>query len=110
MIEKSTKTAAILYNVTVKVDAGIAAAWLQWSLSQQIPAVLQTGCFFDFKLVRLLEVDDTEGPTYAIQYFAESKADYNRYMSLHAATFLKQAFSHWGDAFIAFNSVMEILH
>ncbi|HEY1022825.1 MAG TPA: DUF4286 family protein, partial [Flavisolibacter sp.] len=64
----------IIYNVTIKVDASIADAWLAWLLEEHIPEVMQTGCFSDKKVVRLLEVDESEGPTYAIQYSAESKA------------------------------------
>lgn len=99
----------IIYNVTVKVEAQIADTWLQWLLNEHIPAIMDTNCFVDYKLVRLLEVDDTEGPTYAMQYFAESKADYNRYISIHASKMRKLSFEKWGDRFIAFRSVMEVV-
>lgn len=102
-------TQAIIYNVTVKVDAAIADAWLHWLQAEYIPAVLQTGCFSSHKIVRLLEVDDSEGPTYAIQYSAASKADYNRYMLLHAQPLQQQSYEKWGDRFIAFGSVMQVV-
>ncbi len=70
----------ILYNVTVKVETNIAEQWLQWLLTEHIPDVLSTKCFTDYKVVRLLEVDDTDGPTYAIQYFASSLDDYKHYI------------------------------
>ena len=100
---------AIIYNVTVKVEASIAEPWLQWLLEEHVPGMLQTGCFTGYKVVRLLEVDDTEGPTYAIQYSADSKADYNRYISLHAPLMRQKSYSKWGDRFIAFRSVMEVV-
>jgi hypothetical protein len=99
----------IIYNVTVKVDGSIAGAWLQWLLNEHIPSMMDTNCFVDYKVVRLLEVDDTEGPTYAIQYSAESKADYNRYISIHSSKMQKLSFEKWGDRFIAFRSVMEVV-
>ena len=99
----------IIYNVTIKVEAAIADAWLRWLLKEHIPAIMQTKCFADFKVVRLLEVDDSEGPTYAIQYYADSKADYNRYIELHAATMRRLSFDKWGEQFIAFRTLMEIV-
>jgi len=100
----------IIYNVTIKVEQQIVEAWLQWAINEHIPAILGTKCFTGYKIVRLLEVDDTEGPTYAIQYYAESKADYNRYIEKHAAEMSKRSFDKWGDRFIAFRSVMQVVN
>lgn len=100
---------AIIYNVTVKVEEAVAAAWLQWLVNEHIPAMMQTGCFSSYKVVRLLEVDDSEGPTYAIQYGAETKADYNRYMAVHAPKMQQHSFQKWGNRFIAFRSVMQVI-
>ncbi|HEU4902645.1 MAG TPA: DUF4286 family protein [Flavisolibacter sp.] len=100
---------AIIYNVTVKVEAGIAEAWLKWLQGEHIPDIMRTGCFTDSKVVRLLEVDDSEGPTYAIQYSAPSKADYNRYISLHSSQMQQKSYQKWGDRFIAFRSVMQVV-
>jgi hypothetical protein len=99
----------IIYNVTIKVDASIAEAWLQWLLNEHIPDVMGTGCFTGYKVVRLIEVDDTEGPTYAIQYNAAAKADYNRYIELHAPLMRHRSYEKWGDRFIAFRTVMQIV-
>ncbi|HET7896896.1 MAG TPA: DUF4286 family protein [Flavisolibacter sp.] len=100
---------AIIYNVTVKVDASIADAWLTWLKEEHIPEIMQTGCFVSHRVVRLLEVDENEGPTYAIQYGAESKADYNRYITVHSSRLQQKSFARWGDRFIAFRSVMEVV-
>ena len=99
----------IIYNVTIKVDGGIADAWLQWLLNEHIPDIMATECFSDYKVVRLLEVDDTEGPTYAIQYHAESKALYNHYITKFAPEMRQKSFDKWGERFIAFRSVMQIV-
>lgn len=99
----------IIYNITIKVEASIAEDWLQWLLKEHIPSVMATNCFIDYKVVRLLEVDDSEGPTYAIQYNAESKADYNRYIEIHSSKMQKLSFEKWSDSFIAFKSVMEVV-
>jgi hypothetical protein len=69
--------------------------------------VIDTGCFTSAKLLRLLEIDDEEGPTYAVQFFAESKSDYNRYIELYAEKMKQKSFDKWGNQFIAFRSVMQ---
>lgn len=102
-------TGGIIYNVTVKVEQSVANEWLHWLLREHIPAMMQTNCFVEYRLVRLLEVDDNEGPTYAIQYYAASKADYNRYREVHAAKMDRLSFERWGEQFIAFGSVMEVM-
>ena len=99
----------IIYNVTIKPDEGIAENWLQWLLKEHIPDVMSTQCFTDYKVVRLLDIDDNEGPTYAVQYYAFSKADYNRYIEFHAPEMRKHSTDKWGEKFIAFRSVMEVI-
>jgi len=100
---------AVIYNVTIKVDQSVADRWLNWLRLEHIPEIMGTGCFTNYLIVRLLEVDDTEGPTYAIQYHAASKADYNRYITMHAPEMRKKSYEKWGDSFIAFRSVMQVV-
>jgi len=102
-------TETVIYNVTTMVETSIAEAWLQWTLQEHIPEIMQTGCFTGSKLVRLLEVDESQGPTYAIQYSAESKADYNRYIEMHSSRMQRRSFEKWGDRFIAFRSLMQVV-
>ena len=99
-----------IYNVTIKVEDSIATEWLSWLQEVHIPEVLSTGCFISARVLRLLEVDDSEGPTYAVQYTAESKSLYNRYISIHAPEMRERGFSKWGDRYIAFRSVMEVVN
>lgn len=99
----------IVYNVTIKVDASIQQSWLNWLQDIHIPEVIATGCFTKATILQLLEVDDSEGPTYAIQYFAESKALYNRYIENFAPDMRQRSFDKWGNRFIAFRSVMQVV-
>lgn len=99
----------LIYNVTVKVDEIIAREWLQWLQQEHIPGIMNTGCFVDFKIVRLLDMDDSEGPTYAIQYFADTMSAYQEYIDQHAPRFRKASTDKWGDRFIAFRTLMEVV-
>ncbi|MGQ0738093.1 MAG: DUF4286 family protein [Bacteroidota bacterium] len=100
----------IVYNVTVKVDHSIARPWLTWLKEEHFPEMIQTGCFTDAKILQLLEVDESDGMTYAVQYHAESKALYNRYIREYAADLRKKGTEKWGDKLVAFRSVMQIVH
>ncbi len=99
----------VIYNVTIKVETGIAKAWLQWTQQVHIPEVIATGCFTHAVTLRLLETDEEDGPTYAVQYHAESKANYNVYIEKFAPQMRQKGFDKWGNKFIAFRSVMEVV-
>ena len=99
----------IIYNVTTKVRSTIANDWLQWLKDVHVKEILDTGCFTDFKIVKLLEIDEDEGPTYALQLYAESKAIYNQYVEKFAGKMRQAAFDKWGDKFISIRSVMQIV-
>lgn len=98
-----------IYNVTVKVDWSIHDAWVPWMLNEHMPEMVATGCFTHSQLVRLLQTDEREGPTYAAQYFAESKPDYNRYIEIYSAAIRQKYFDKWGDRVVAFRSLMQIV-
>ena len=100
----------IIYNVTIKVEHSIAADWLTWLKEEHIPDIISTGCFTHASILRLLEVDDTEGRTYAVQYHAESEMPYNLYIEKFADEMRKKGTDKWGNQFIAFRTVMEVVH
>jgi hypothetical protein len=97
----------IVYNIPCKVDPAIAKNWLIWQLEEHIPEVMATRLFDDFKVHRLLEQNDEDGPTYTIQYFTNSMDRYQQYIKNHAPLLREKAFAKWGNQFIGFRSVME---
>jgi hypothetical protein len=99
----------IIYNVTTKVASEIAGDWIHWLKQEHIPAIIATGYFTHAIILRLLEIDDAEGPTYAVQYFAKNQDNYNKYIDDFAGEMRQQAFKKWGDRFIAFRSLMQIV-
>ena len=103
-------TGGIIYNVTVKVEKDIAGNWLQWLLEEHGPQIIATNCFTKFIALKLLEYDDEESTTYAIQYFADTIEDYHNYINQYAEQFRTRAFNTWGNKFVAFRTVMEVIH
>jgi hypothetical protein len=100
----------IIYNVTVKVAHSIADQWVRWLKEEHIPDIIATGCFTHAAVFHLLETEDEDGITYVVQYHAEKKILYDRYVEEFAAIMRKKAFDKWGDQFIAFRSVMMVVH
>ncbi|NCI47733.1 DUF4286 family protein [Sediminibacterium soli] len=100
----------LIYNVTTKVNWEIHEAWLQWMKEKHLPDVMDTGCFTDVRLVRLLETDDSEGPTYAAQFHADSREQYQRYIDAFAPAMRKDVVDNWGANFISFRSLMEVVN
>ena len=100
----------IVFNVTTKVDKAIAAEWLQWILKVHAPQIILTKCFTHFKVLQLLEVDDAEGPTYAIQYFADTLTSYERYLHEFAEHFSNESFLKWNHRVMDFGTVMKVVN
>ncbi len=100
----------IIYNVTIMVTWGIHEDWVKWMKHTHIPEIMDTECFTRNQFVKLLEVEEVDGPTYAVQYYANSKADYNRYVELYSQPLKQQSFDKWGDQFIALRSLMQVVN
>ncbi len=99
-----------IYNVTTQLAWAIHNDWLKWMQEVHIPEVVATGCFTHHRMVRVLEIDETEGPTYAVQYFTDTIESYRRYITQYAPKLRQDGLKHWGDACISFRSLMEVLH
>ena len=100
----------ILYNVTVKVDSAISADWLKWLREEHIPEVLETGCFEEATLLQLLDTDESEGPTYAIQYRAANRKAVDQYLENHAQALRAKGTARWGNQFVAFRSLLKVIN
>ena len=96
-----------IYNVTINVSWNVQEEWLRWMKLQHMPALLATNCFVRYQLLKLHDHDETEGPTYVAQYFAESKALYNRYIEVYANGFRKEIAEKWSDNIFTFRTLLE---
>lgn len=97
----------IVYNITCKVRWEIFERWLKWQLEEHIPATLESGLMDDYRLYRLLEQDEEEGPTIVIQFFTSSRERYNQFARTFEAGLKQAGWDKWGNAFIAFRTLME---
>ena len=96
-----------IYNLTIKVSNSISAAWMKWQKEEHIPEIMSTNLFDSYKIFRLHEQDDTDGPTFIIQYYTSDRNSYDRYINEFAPRLREKALEKWGDGFIAFRSLLE---
>jgi len=97
----------ILYNVTVNIDTGAEEKWLDYMKKIHIPEVMNTGCFSDYKIFRLVSEGAPEGTNYAIMYFADSMNNLNRYQEKYAKKLQQNHLEKFKDKFVAFSSLLE---
>ena len=100
----------IVYNISMKVETTIEQEWLAWQRNDHIPEVMRTGLFTDFKFYRLLEQEDPNAAVYVVQYFCSSLENYNSYVERYAPSFRDKVINKWGDRFIAFRTIMELVN
>lgn len=98
----------ILYNVTINVDTDVELEWVLWMKTVQIPDVLQTGCFVDYKMLRLLNDDpEATGTTYAVQYFSTNLGLLERYLNEYAPMLQRRHLEKFPNKFVAFRTFLE---
>jgi hypothetical protein len=99
----------LIYNVTTHISWPIHEAWLSWMQQHHLPAIMAAGCFEKYQIVRLLDVDDSDGPTYAVQFYCSGLDAYHRYIDDFAPELRNEALGKWGDQAIAFRTLMELV-
>src|SRR4051812_17920532 len=99
----------LIYNVTSKVSWQMNEAWLEWMKAEHIPDNLDTGLFVRHQFVRLQEVDDIDGLTFAVQYYLKDRESYDQYISQFAAHLRLKAIDRWGEHVISFRTLMEVI-
>ena len=99
----------LLYNITFKVDPSIFAGWLTWMQAKYIPGIQGCGCFLRCQLLRLLDVDDSDGPTFALQCYAADRAAYEHYQETCAIPEHREITRLWGAHCLNFRTLMEVV-
>ncbi len=100
----------LIYNVSTLVSWPVHDAWVKWMKEIHIPEVMLSGCFTGYRFVRVLETDETDGATYAVQYFAASRKDYDDYLSQHAPALRQNTLDEWGNQVFGFRSLMQVVN
>jgi hypothetical protein len=76
---------------------------------EHIPAVMATGYFHDHRMLRILEQDETDGITYAVQYQARNMQDYFDYIENESLALRNATDKRFKDKYVAFRTVMKVV-
>ena len=98
----------IIYNVTVNIDDSVHDEWLMWMKEKHIPDVMATGFFLENKLCRIM-VDEEQGRSYSFQYTCKNMEDLKEYQAKHAPRLQKEVKDKYGDKFVAFRTLLEVI-
>lgn len=99
-----------IYNVTTKVSPQVHEQWLTWMQEEHIPKMIGTACFSRAVILRLKEVDETDGPTYAVQYYADNEQQYEQYLERFAKELRKDSHDKWSNQIVSFRTIMEVVN
>ncbi len=96
-----------VYNITFKVEHEFLDDWIKWQKEIHIPAILDTGCFYDHRFYELMNLEEEDGRTFVIQFLAKSKSDYNRYQNIFAGSLRHRAIEKWKDHVVSFRTLLK---
>jgi len=72
---------------------------------------MATNLFYDNKFFELLDLDDAMGSsTFVLQYFTDSREKYNKFIDRHVDLLEQKSLEKWKDKFVAFSTVMKVVH
>ena len=97
----------IVYNVTVKVELIINDVWVDWMKKDHCPKILATGCFTDYRMFRVMEEDQSDGMTYAVQFYAESLSDYFTFQNEHYRSLQAEMKDLFQEKCLSFRTVLR---
>ena len=97
-----------IYSVTVSIDKAIATEYHHWMKTAHIPAVMETGYFTEYKMCRVLNVDD-EGATFSMQYSFNKMEDIENYQKLEAPRLQADMKALYDGKYAAFRTLLEIV-
>lgn len=97
-----------IYNVTVSIEPEVHDEWLVWMREKHIPDVMNTGCFVENKLVKVLN-EKNNGHTYSFQYTFKNMQDIEKYQKEHAPKLQADVKQKYEGKFAAFRTLLEII-
>ncbi len=99
----------IIYNETIIVDEGIYKEWLHWIQTVHIPAVMATGYFDSYQMLKILD-SPNEGVTYCVQYRAKNIENYNQFNLNHQLALQAAHQQKFENQFVLFSTLMQTVN
>lgn len=97
-----------IYSVTVSIDKNVVDEWVKWMKTKHIPDVMATGYFTEYKMCKVLHVDD-EGETFSMQYSFNKIEDIENYQKLEAPRLQADMKNLYDGKYAAFRTLLELV-
>jgi hypothetical protein len=97
----------IIYNVTVNVTIHAHDLWMKWLKEEHLPEIMATNTFYDVKIYQLINVDDIDGPTYSVQFYAKSMKEYDLFIEEFASSLRSKSVNKWGNDMFSFRTTLQ---
>lgn len=96
----------IIYNITVNISNDLKDDWLNWMTTIHLPEVVNTGCFTEYNIFKVL-VEEDEGVTYSVQLTCNTMQDYDTYKNNHAHKMQKIDGAKYANKLAAFSTLLQ---
>lgn len=97
----------ILYNITFNVELDVVDSFKDYLHHQHIAQLNFGEDLIDYKLFRLLNVDESEAITMTLQYFLKDLGTYNDHLVVIDKKLKKELYQQFGEKVLYFCSVLE---
>lgn len=99
----------LIYNVTSKVDHSVHSAWLNWMERAYLPALMESETVHAYHLTRLLNTDESQGPTYALLLSFANRPAYKVYQEKFLKVHEQVVKDKWKDGVLSFASSLDVV-
>lgn len=100
----------LILNITTKVMHEIEKDWLQWMKDVWMKEMMATGLFSECRFCKLMDNDDEEGLMYVTQFYCDTMENYNTFVDEQDERLRQLGHQQFGNSFISFRTIMEIIH
>jgi hypothetical protein len=97
----------IIYNLTVNITHQAHNEWMKWLKEEHLPEIIETKTFYDIKIYQLINIEEADGPTYSVQFFARSMEEYDIFINEYAPAFINKSVNKWGDEMFSFRTTLK---
>lgn len=98
----------IIYSETTAVAESVEQNWLEFMKKVQIPALMETGLFLDFRFVRIPESEGVDR-SYNLQLRCENSEKFNEFKAFHENKFKQEVAKKFQGNYGSFQSMLEQL-
>ena len=96
----------IIYSITTAMEASIENEWVRFMKEKQIPLIMKTGLFVDFRFLRIIPSQGVD-LSYNLQLRCESYAELNEFRSKNEPVMEDILSQNFKGKYATFQSVLE---